>query len=72
MKLTTGTVVHGKVVVDGSALPEGLVVAVLAHDGNDEFEVPPELVPELEESLAQAARGETIPIAEVMARLRNY
>ena len=72
MKLATGTVVEGKVVIEGSALPEGAVVTVLAPEGDETFAVPPDLEQELDESLAQAARGETVPVDEVLARLRAY
>jgi multidrug efflux pump subunit AcrA (membrane-fusion protein) len=72
MKLATGTVVDGKIVVDGDALPEGMVVTVLAPEGDGTFVVPPELEQELDESLAQSIRGETIPVAEVLKQLRTY
>jgi hypothetical protein len=71
MKLATGKVVQGKVVVDGESLPEGAVVTVLTMDDDDNFEVPAELEAELAESLEQAARGETLPVSEVLARLRR-
>jgi hypothetical protein len=72
MKLATGTVVNGKIIIDGEALPEGTVVTVLAPEGDGTFIVPPELEQELDESLAQSIRGETIPVAEVLNRLRAY
>ena len=70
MKLATGTVVEGKVVIDGDALPEGTVVTVLAPEGDEIFDVPPELEHELDESLEQAARGQTIPVAEAIRQMR--
>lgn len=72
MKLATGTVVNGKIIIDGDALPEGTVVTVLAREGDGTFFVPPALEQELDESLAQSLRGETIPIAEVLSKLRTY
>ncbi len=71
MQLATGTVVDGKIVVEGEPFPEGAVVTILAREADEVFEVPPELEPELAESLAQAARGETIPAQEVLDRLRR-
>lgn len=50
---------------------EGAVVTVLVREDNETFEVPAELETELDESLAEAARGETIPADEVIARLRR-
>ncbi len=71
MQLTTGTVVGGKIEVEGDPLPEGAVVTVLVRDGDETFEVPPGLERELEESIAQANRGETIPAGELLERLRR-
>ncbi|MCA0240761.1 MAG: hypothetical protein LCI02_07845 [Proteobacteria bacterium] len=72
MKLATGTVVNGKIVLDGDALPEGTVVTVLAREGDGTFVVPPELEQELDESIAQSLRGETIGIAEALRKLRAH
>jgi hypothetical protein len=71
MKLATGTVVGGKIVVEGDPLPEGAVVTIIARQADETFEVPPGLEPELLESLAQAARGETISAEEMLKRLRR-
>jgi diadenosine tetraphosphate (Ap4A) HIT family hydrolase len=71
MQLTSGIVVGGKVVVEGDPLPDGTVVTILARDADEAFEVPPELEAELLESLAEAARGETISADEVIERLRR-
>ncbi|MEO8248274.1 MAG: hypothetical protein ABI589_02795 [Burkholderiales bacterium] len=70
MKLATGRVVQGKVVADVGTLPDGMVVTVLTPDEEDGFETPTDLEAELEEAIAQAARGETMPIAKVLNRLR--
>ncbi|HET7867297.1 MAG TPA: hypothetical protein VFL86_23075 [Burkholderiaceae bacterium] len=72
MKLATGTVVDGKIVLNGEALPEGTVVTVLAPNGDGTFVVPAELEHELDESIAQSRRGETVPLSEVLRRLRAY
>ena len=71
MQLVTGTVVGGKIVVEGDPLPEGAIVTILARETDEAFEVPPDLEPELLESLAQAARGETISADEMLERLRR-
>ena len=70
MQLATGTVVGGRIVVEGEPLPEGAIVTILAREADETFEVPPELEPELSESLAQAARGETISAEEMLERIR--
>lgn len=71
MQLATGTVVNGKVVVEGEALPEGATVTLLVREAEETFEVPPELEAELLESIAEADRGETISAAEMIERLRR-
>ena len=71
MQLATGTVVGGKVIVEGETLPEGAVVTILAREADESFEVPVELVAELQESFAQADRGETISAGEMLDRLRR-
>ena len=71
MQLATGTVVGGKVVVEGDPLPEGAIVTILAREVDETFEVPPELEVELLESIAQADRGETISADELLERLRR-
>lgn len=71
MQLATGTVVNGKVVIEGEPLPEGAVVTILAREADETFEVPPELEAELTASIAEADRGETISADELIDRLRR-
>ncbi len=69
MKIATGKVVGGKVVVDGAPLDEGASVTVLARDGEFGFTLSPEEEAELLLSIAEADRGETISAEEVLAKL---
>lgn len=71
MQLATGTVVNGKVVVEGASFPEGTIVTILARESDETFEVPVELESELQASLGEADRGETITAAELFERLRR-
>ena len=71
MQITVGTVVGGKIVVEGDPLPEGTVVTILARDADETFEVPADLEAELLESIAEADRGETISAEELLQRLRR-
>jgi len=71
MQFATGTVVNGKVVVEGALFPEGTVVTILARESDESFEVPVELASELQASLEEANRGETITAAELFERLRR-
>ncbi len=67
MQLATGTVVRGKIVIDGD-LPEGSVVTILARETDETFEVPADLEPELLASIAEADRGETLSADELIER----
>lgn len=71
MQIATGTVVDGKIIVEGDPLAEGTVVTILAREAQEPFEVPPELEAELLESIAEADRGETITADELLQRLRS-
>ncbi len=71
VQLTTGTVVGGKVVIDGDLLTEGAVVTILSRESDETFEVPADLEPELLESMAEADRGDTISADELIERLRR-
>jgi len=69
MKIATGKVVGGKVIVDGALLEEGASVTVLARDGENGFTLSPEDEAELLLSIAEADRGETFSAEEVLAKL---
>jgi hypothetical protein len=69
MKVATGKVVEGKVVVEGVTLEEGSVVTVLAREAEGTFELTPEEEAELLLSIAEADRGETISGEEVLDSL---
>ena len=71
MQIASGTVVDGKIVVEGEPLPDGTVVTILAREADETFTVPPELEAELSESIAEADRGETISAEELLERLRR-
>ena len=71
MGIATGTVVEGKIQVEGMTLPEGAVVTVLTRDRSHGILLTPEDEAELLESLAQAERGETISPEELFARLER-
>ena len=70
MAVYSGKVVNGVVAVSGVLLPEGTKVTLLVDDEDDAFHLTPELVAELDESIAQMDRGEGVPIDVVLAELR--
>ena len=47
MKIATGKVIGGKVVIDGAPLEEGVLVTVLARDAENGFTLSPEEEAEL-------------------------
>ena len=69
MKITTGKVVGGKVVLEGVTLKEGASVTVLTRDDEGGFTLTPEEEAELLLSIAEADRGETVSTEEVLAKL---
>jgi hypothetical protein len=69
MKVATGKVVGGKVVLEGVSLEEGTSVTVLAKDDDGSFALTPEQKAELLLSIAEGDRGETVSAEEVLAKL---
>lgn len=72
MKIATGKVVGGKVVVDGAPLEEGASVTVLARDDESGFTLSAEEEAELLLSIAEADRGETVSAEEVLEKLARH
>lgn len=70
MQLTTGTVIGGKIVIEGDPLPEGTVVTILSREQNETFLVSPELEAELQASLDESERDETMPAEALLQRIR--
>jgi hypothetical protein len=56
---------------DGVSLPEGTTVTVIADDGRQTFETTAEEERELLEAIAGVERGETVPAADLLERLRR-
>lgn len=72
MRITPGTVVGGKVVVDGASLDEGAVVAVLSRDPDGTFTLSPADEQELLAAVAEIERGEFVPMETLLEGLRKY
>jgi len=72
MKVTTGIVVDGKVVVEGESLAEGSTVTVLLRDNEEAFELTPGEEDELLDSIAQIERGEFVSGEQLLERLRRF
>jgi hypothetical protein len=69
MQVATGTVVDGKVVVEGLDLHEGETVVVLTREPEEEVLLSADEEAKLLEAIAEADRGETISAEELFARL---
>jgi hypothetical protein len=72
MKVATGTVIDGKVVVEGEPLEEGTKVTVVLREDDEFFELTPEEEAELLASIAEIERGEYITGEELLERLRRF
>ncbi len=72
MRVATGTVRSGKVVLDEPSLEEGSNVWVVTREHESEVHLSREELAELEAGMAEAERGETITGEELFARLRKY
>lgn len=69
MQIATGTVVNGKVEVEGVVLPEGSLVAVVARGADEPFVLGPEDEEELLAAISEIERGEFITVEELLASL---
>ena len=72
MRLTLGTVVGGKVVVEGAGLDEGAVVAVLSRDPDGSFTLSAQDEQELLAAIAEIERGEFVTAGTLLEDLRKY
>lgn len=69
MKIATGKVVGGTVILDGVSLAEGTRVTILARDDDPGYDLTAEQEAELLLSIAEADRGDTVAADEVLAKL---
>jgi hypothetical protein len=71
MRVATGRVVDGKVVLEGEPLTEGSVVTVVAHEEDATFDVSPEEERALLQAIAQADRGQVVSWETLREQLRG-
>ena len=71
MRVTSGRVVAGEILVEGEPLRDGSIVTVLARDDDETFELDSAAERELLESIAEADRGDTVPADQVLRALRG-
>ena len=70
MLITTGKVTNGVIQMDKD-LPEGATVTILAHEGDETFELDPEQEARLLGAIAEADRGELISASDLLKRIRQ-
>jgi hypothetical protein len=71
MKVATGKVVGGKVVLEGADFAEGATVTVLAREDDELFEASPELEKALLQAIEETRRGDVVSGETLLSRLRN-
>ena len=71
MLITTGKVTNGVIQIDNKNLPEGTTVTILAHEGDETFELDPEQESELLAAIAEADRGEFVNAHDLLKKIRN-
>lgn len=67
MHIATGTVVDGKIIVEGVPLTEGAVVAVIARGADESFALEAAQEAELLAAMAEIERGEYVSLDELLA-----
>ena len=72
MQVATGTVVGGKIVVEGLSLPEGTIVTVLTPEDDKAVKLPPHLEKELLEAIEEADQEQGGAGPEFLESLKRY
>lgn len=65
MQVATGTVVNGKIVLEGVALPEGAVVTVVTRGADESFSLSEAQEDELISAMAEIERGEYVSLNDL-------
>jgi hypothetical protein len=71
MLITTGKVSNGVIVIEGKDLPEGTTVTLIAHEGDETFELDASQENELLRAIAEIERGEFVTASELLAKIRH-
>ena len=72
MRVASGIVVSGQVVLDGSKFVDGTHVAIVGRDPSDEAPLSADELADLDAGIVEADRGEAISGDELFARLARY
>ncbi len=71
MKVVTGKVVAGRIVIEGEPLEEGCTVTVLAPEHDEVFALDVQTEAALLAAMAEADRGEVITGEQLLSKLRD-
>lgn len=69
MRLLSGKVINGKIVVEGEPLEEGSQVTILAQEGDESFELSPEQEAELARRMREVEAGRFVNGDELLKEL---
>lgn len=69
MQVATGTVVNGKIVLEGVPLAEGAVVTVVTRGADESFTLTEAQEDELIASMAEIERGEFVTLEDLLQAL---
>ena len=72
MQVATGTVVNGKIVLEGVPLAEGAVVAVVTRGADESFSLSKAQEDELLAAMAEIERGEYVSLDELLQSLPRH
>lgn len=72
MRVATGTVISGQVVLDDEPLVDGTAVIVISKEREVSVRLSPEELDELEAGIAEADRGDTISGDELFSRIGHH
>jgi hypothetical protein len=72
MQVATGTVVNGKIVLEGVSLPEGGIVAVVTRGADECFSLTETQENELLAAMAEIERGDYVTLEELLQSLPKH
>lgn len=72
MQVATGTVVNGKIVVEGVSLTEGEVVAVVTRGADESFSLTEAQENELLAAMAEIERGDYVTLEGLLQSLPKH
>ena len=72
MKVITGRVIAGRIVIEDEPLEEGSTVTVLAREQDETFVLDSDAEASLLATIAEADRGEVITGEQLLSRLRGH